>query len=133
MTKDIQNSLNMLEKKKIIMSQNVVDNSGRVKEKLAEILHAMAVTQRSGLDRKTVPFIDAEYIQSKISHVEKTIGGVFNEYVRSMITKTINVGEAMCLDILYYGVDTSYGCFWVCIIILKKEAYYTHIFKKCCE
>jgi hypothetical protein len=91
MAKDFRNSLNTLEKKKLIMSQHVADNNGQVRDKLNEILHGMSMTQKLGFDRHPVLIIDENYIKGQIKILEKNIGNVFGEKIKTMIIKTITV------------------------------------------
>ena len=91
MNEDIIGSLSMLEKKKLLMRQNVNDSSEKVLEKLMEILQGMDRYKKFYFEKKSFPMINETYIERKIGNLDKTVGGVFDEYVKSMILQTVKV------------------------------------------
>jgi hypothetical protein len=91
MNEDIMNSLNTLEKKKIMMSQEIRDNNPKIQEKLQEVLDRMGTYKRRLDPIRKLGNIDSEFIQKKVEGVNKAVNGVFNFYVRNLIVQTVNV------------------------------------------
>ena len=87
----------MLDKKKIMMSQEIRDNNPKIREKLQEILERMSKYKRRLDPIKKLGHIDSEYIQKKVDNVDKAMNGVFNFYVRNLIVQTVNVNKKIPL------------------------------------
>lgn len=91
MNDDIRTSLQMLDKKKVIMKQTISDNSKRVRDKLADVLVSMHGFRKFDLKNKKIPNINEEYIEKKVGGIKKTFSNVFDDYIRNMILQTTNV------------------------------------------
>jgi hypothetical protein len=81
----------MLEKKKLLMRQNVVDNSQKIKDKMCDILDRMEKYKRFGVNKSTSMTINEAYIEKKINLLGSTMNGVFDDYVKVMIIQIVKV------------------------------------------
>lgn len=83
----------MLDKKKLLMRQNVVDNSQKIKDKMCDILDRMEKYKRFGINKPTNVIINDAYIEKKINLLGNTMNGVFDDYVKVMIIQIVKVSD----------------------------------------
>ena len=91
MSNEIVLSLDHLEKKKLLVRTSVPNINGNIQEKLGEILHGMAEHKKFEFEKQCLPLIDAAYIDRKVGVLDKTMHGVFDEYVKDLISQAIRV------------------------------------------
>ena len=90
---NITDSLNLLDKKHVILCQEIKDNNPKIQEKLNEILERMGKYKKKITPLKKLVHIDKEFIRKKVENVDKSMNGVFNYYVKNLIVQTVNVWD----------------------------------------